>query len=157
LTTDRSLPFAKSGWLTETSCLLGEGGMSDWSVNPPDGDDVDMGMVFMKVEKELPQATVCATFDVDVPPQQVPWAADALQQAHADPESGWVKLPQEVVELVKVQVPPSIMTLEEAEEYQRRLTEGRTAVGVYSRARICSITMSTWHFLRNAKLCILGT
>ncbi|KAJ7690036.1 hypothetical protein B0H14DRAFT_3532535 [Mycena olivaceomarginata] len=70
-------------------------------------------------DQHIPSATA-------VPPQQAEWASTALQEAHQDGGSRAACLPQEVVDLVKGQLPTTFMTLKEAEEYRLALMEEHT-------------------------------
>ncbi|KAJ7079364.1 hypothetical protein C8R43DRAFT_1177718 [Mycena crocata] len=73
------------------------------------------------------------TSATDVPPQQAEWAAEALQQARADPNSLVSRLPQELVDLIKTQLSITHITLEKAEKYRLELMDERTAfVGEHS-------------------------
>ncbi|KAJ7240411.1 hypothetical protein B0H12DRAFT_1134812 [Mycena haematopus] len=71
----------------------------------------------------------------DIPPQQAEWAAEALEEAHADPRSKFAQLPQELVDMVKECLPTTLMTVEEAKEYRAELMKERTVfVKVHERA-----------------------
>ncbi|KAF7342828.1 hypothetical protein MSAN_01998800 [Mycena sanguinolenta] len=69
--------------------------------------------------EHIPSTTV-------VPPQQAEWASEALQESHQDSGSRVSRLPQEVVDLVKGQLPTTFMTLKEAKEYRLALMKERT-------------------------------
>ncbi|KAJ7688951.1 hypothetical protein B0H17DRAFT_1331910 [Mycena rosella] len=62
----------------------------------------------------------------DVPPQQAEWAAEAFEQACADSASTLGEFPQELRDIVKENFPATVMTLEEAEDYRRKLMKERT-------------------------------
>ncbi|KAJ6548599.1 hypothetical protein B0H19DRAFT_1221043 [Mycena capillaripes] len=69
--------------------------------------------------KHIPSTTI-------VPPQQAEWASEVLQESRQDSGSRVSHLPQEVVDLVKAQLPTTFMTLTEAEEYRLALMKERT-------------------------------
>ncbi|KAJ6474162.1 hypothetical protein C8R45DRAFT_935569 [Mycena sanguinolenta] len=60
-----------------------------------------------------------------VPPQQAEWATEALQESLEDSGSLVSRLPQEVADLVKEQLPTTFMRHEEAEEYRVALMKER--------------------------------
>ncbi|KAJ7347844.1 hypothetical protein DFH08DRAFT_1001135 [Mycena albidolilacea] len=62
----------------------------------------------------------------DIRPQHAKWAADELEEAHADPTSNLSKFPQELADMVKVCLPMTLMMLDEAKEYRLRLMKERT-------------------------------
>ncbi|KAJ7621760.1 hypothetical protein DFH06DRAFT_1009771 [Mycena polygramma] len=62
----------------------------------------------------------------DVPPQQADWAFDALEAARIDPRSRFSCLPPELSDLVRDNLPDTVMTRDEAEEYRLELMKERT-------------------------------
>ncbi|KAK7052570.1 hypothetical protein R3P38DRAFT_2861135 [Favolaschia claudopus] len=62
-----------------------------------------------------------------IPPQQLEWAMEALDEAHLDSRSHFAKLPQELVDIVKGYLPSTLMSLDEAKEYRLELMKERTA------------------------------
>ncbi|KAJ6466047.1 hypothetical protein C8R47DRAFT_1154290 [Mycena vitilis] len=62
----------------------------------------------------------------DIPPQQADWAFDALEEARRDPRSRFSCLPPELSDLVRNNLPDTVMTRDEAEEYRLELMKERT-------------------------------
>ncbi|KAF8214272.1 hypothetical protein K438DRAFT_1956357 [Mycena galopus ATCC 62051] len=85
--------------------------------------------------KGIPSTTV-------VPPQQAEWASDALQESHKCGGSRASRLPQEVVDLVKEQLPTTFMTLEEAKEYRLALMKERTVFVKEYSDTACGVQMN---------------
>ncbi|KAF7368035.1 hypothetical protein MSAN_00869400 [Mycena sanguinolenta] len=85
--------------------------------------------------KHIPSATV-------VPPQQAEWASEVLQESHQDRGSRVSRLPQEVVDLAKVQLPTTFMTRKEAEEYRLALMKERTVFVKTYKDTACGVTMN---------------
>ncbi|KAJ7734898.1 hypothetical protein B0H14DRAFT_3097648 [Mycena olivaceomarginata] len=70
------------------------------------------------------------------------WASTALQEAHQDSGSRAACLPQEVVDLVKGQLPTTFMTLKEAKEYRLALMEERTVFVEKYEDTACGVQMN---------------
>ncbi|KAJ6579479.1 hypothetical protein DFH09DRAFT_1275846 [Mycena vulgaris] len=79
----------------------------------------------------------------NVPPQQLDWAVDALEQARCDPGSLLSRLPPELTELICDEFPDTLITREEAEDYRSRLMKERTAfVKLQDEQEVCEHTFN---------------
>ncbi|KAJ6473262.1 hypothetical protein C8R45DRAFT_1163941 [Mycena sanguinolenta] len=84
--------------------------------------------------ERIPSAT-------DIPPQQVDWILDIMQEAQGDLNSLFSRLPLELLCLVCDHLPSTFMTRQEAEGYRLEIMDERTGVG-QERAKELSYTFN---------------